>query len=456
MCCITINGGRALKKLFLLGLSAILLNFSFFYPAYCCWFVYIFLVPILYGVLNRYHVSFYEGLFWGAIYFSLHWHAYIHISLTQEAWLGCLSVYFFLVVYCSFHVGCWFFLASRLARVGAWNRYWVLFSWILSTIGYFYIEKNFIFWIFGIACGYPLGWPLVPLAYYPWLLSLLFFCGEYVIFIFLLIINAIGALFLSEMKFCYFIFGIIFFIPFCIGKLNGFYFDKSPCLVAPLLGYAVPSRRGSNPLDIAQDIGYAVTSCLAKKKDAQIIVMPESSYPFSLNEHPEMIHLWADIMVSEEVYLILGAHRSIHDKAYNCLYCIKNRRIIFYYDKKKLVPLTEYIPTHLKKLPGVADLFLKNKIHFEPRDNKSASTMLQIGNITIVPSICSEFFWGYPLSKKGDIIMCIVNDTWFNSNMRALLCLYARYRALCEKRMIIYVSHYYGILIGETGKIITL
>lgn len=444
-------------KWFLLFTSAALFNCSLFFPAYCFWFVFLFLVPLFYAVFyNPPIFSFKEGFLWGVIFFSLHWYNLLTIILERAEGSFRLMAWFALIIYAAFYSGLWFWIA-RYFTIVTKNRAVCFFLWVAVSFGYFYFIKQLLFWLFGILSGYPLIWPLVPLAYYPGLLSLCFLFKEEGLLFFLICFSALCARGLCKKQYGNFLAAALCLMPF----LAGLYFQKNvstiPCSLSSV-GYARPPLKSClHPLDAAQEIVRALEQCLKTKPEAQIIFMPESTYQFPLNECTDMIDLWSDNVLPEDVCLCLGSHKKEKGFLYNCFYAIKDRRIIYHYVKKKCVPFVEYLSPYWSTISFTKTLFLGKKDGFFPGNgNQPDQNALFFNNIYLMPSICSEFFLNGSLRKQEAITLCIANDSWFNSYMRRLFCLYAQYRAQCEKQPLFYISHYYGLLIKSDGKMISL
>jgi len=129
------------KKWLLLLLSAWLLNAAFFNPHYCSWCVFLFLIPIFYlAIINPSILSFKEGFYWGALFFSFHFYAFGQLIIERAEGRYKLGALLFLIMYCALHAGLWFWSASWLSKNFSKYalKFCIFFFWVLITYCYFY------------------------------------------------------------------------------------------------------------------------------------------------------------------------------------------------------------------------------------------------------------------------------------------------------------------------------
>jgi len=437
------NGFYNHRRLSSVIVSALLGVTAFIEPVYCGWFIVVFLIPIFFTVV-RYHIdySFIDGFLWGIIFFSIHMLGVFFVIQEHGYGRFRFMAYVFLIVYCALYAGLWFWCASYLK-----NKIGVV-SWLVVTFFYFYWVQHGILWIFfGYVEGYPLAWPLLPLAHYSWLLYLLPVIGSNVLLILLLSGVMLLVLYLVQKRKIFLFGSLLCTLPFCVGWFKadekGFPDYVKKCTVV------IPCKKGDNPFDCAQEITYQLIDCCQNSPSTKIIFMPESSFPFPLNKYPEILEMWNQNALMDSKILLLGSHRLDECGIYNSLYCLHKSRIIQIYDKKHLIPFTEFVPSIWNSLLGKT-LFLNNKEPFN--DSKSKSDFFPISNnLTVVPCICSELFFmnKEPVGPKVPLL-CIVNDSWFSKPyFRQLLNLVARYKAQEWQRDIFYISYNFAQCIGK-------
>jgi len=433
------------------ALSAFLGASAFLEPAYCGWFVFIFLIPVFYLVANKQICyTFCEGLLWGIIFFSLHMYGLLCVILERAQGQGGLFAFSALVLYCSVYAGVWFWLASLCATLFYKGTYRLL-PWIAMTFVFFFVVNHSIFFIFGCVEGYPLALPLLPLACYPQWLRLMPTVGTTILFLILLFFTYFFSLFLVEYK-LYFLIGAAFcFLPFSIGWL----LPKSNVMIPEYVHQIAaisPPHCDKNPLDAAQEITYHLIDCCELNPEATIFIMPESTFPFPLNEYLYVLKMWSQNVLFDEKILVLGAHRCENNKYYNTLYCIKEGRITQLYDKTHVIPFTESLPPFFKNHSFFKNLFLNHKKEFT-RSKKQRTILSITKDLKVVPYICSELF--FSSQKEADAsILCIINDSWFSAvYMRHLLFLAACYKALEWQQPILYVSYYYAHYLEPNGQL---
>jgi apolipoprotein N-acyltransferase len=135
---------------------------------------------------------------------------------------------------------------------------------------------------------------------------------------------------------------------------------------------------------------------------------------------------------------------------------LHDKKVIQYYDKKFLMPMTEYLPPFWKKTVGIERIK-----SFLPAYQEFASALqahtehatISLATCPVKPLICADLFLGASqLSAPKNTVICTVNDSWFTqSYFRQLMYLYGVFKALEWQQDLIYVSHYYGVWISKHG-----
>lgn len=447
-------------KLLLVGLSALLLSAAFFCPAYCCWFVFVFLIPIYYVALrSQVPLDFFDGLWWGLIFFGTHFFDIV-VLLAQKA-QGSLRVPLgiALIVYCALYVGMWFWATSCITKLYK-RAWWRQACWCLTTLLYFYFVMHNLFWIFGSCTGYCFGSPLLPLAHYPiFLFALPFFGHTFLLACLCVAQMAATRCLTTKSRGCCVLF-LLCLIPFCVGlKKTGQ--AQIPSYVATLGYVQPPPKTLTNMYDRAEEINARITKIINKNSDIRSLLMPESSLCGSLNQHNEILDMWgSNALKDTTISLYIGSFRTdIGTNLFVTLYQLKGGRITNHYDKKTLFPFTEFVPHWCQKINVIRNLFFKEKEkEFSTKDSENVFFNTAT-DIEAQPCICSDFYccrsWR---STEDRPILLAVNDSWFCHNyLRRLMFLYAVFFAIEMKRDIIYVGHYFGAWIGKkTGRAIFL
>lgn len=419
--------------------SAGMLAAAFQWPAQCGWLVFIFLLPLFYAAHQR-SLSFADGCMWGIIFFSLHWWGLFLVVHEHGSGTWRYAAPVFLTVYAALYAGLWFLLLNRLIRTAGF-----FFSCVISTFLYFVVVYRCIFWIFSCCRGYCFALPLLPLAYEPRWLYALPWISSYGLLALLIIFSATVAHFLHTRNLKFLGLAAMSCVPFVVGWVVQ-EVERVPSYVQSLT-YAQPPHKREHPIDCAQAIDNAIQTALAKKPRAKIILMPESSYPFPLNENEQALAMWDTNALAGGQTLIIGTHCAQAGNLHNCISCVNNRRIIQNYVKSNLFWFTEYVPFPWCNFNFFQKLFLKNKKGFSSTENCCAQFHI-LPNLTCTCAICSEFF--FRSYSPGSLpLLVVVNDAWFSAAyLQNLMFLCARYAALEEQREIIYIGHTKGVWLG--------
>ena len=293
-------------------ISSLLLNLSFFEPHYFFWLVFIFLVPLFYVAIHSLtSITFFSGFIWGVCFYLPHF-TELFFLFFQHA-VGCCRLFLpcLLAIYCAFYAGMWFFLMRFfMSKVRSVNLKLLLA--VGTTALYFYSMSSLIFWIFGNCCGYCFADPLIPLTAYPQLLQLLPHLGSTNLLGCVALSSYCWALVISSKKMAYLVIGFSGLIPFFVGifqpmnSTNVSKYQQQICYVSPPTNFVIP-------LDCAQEISKKIQQMAEKKPGATLFLMPESSFPFSLDQMPEILELW-ELNALDDARLILGGYMHNEEK----------------------------------------------------------------------------------------------------------------------------------------------
>ena len=178
----------------------------------------------------------------------------------------------------------------------------------------------------------------------------------------------------------------------------------------------------ANPPEIVSRL-IEVTGNLTGK---DIVVWPESVFPFFLSVYPEGLARIAR-MLPPETTLITGAPREpeiLSDEpsdnpGYNSILVIDtNGEVVASYDKSHLVPFGEYLPfAQFWKLFGITQ-FVPGTNGWAPGDGKRLVT--PAGLPGFIALVCYEAIFSGDLGAdpaKADYILNISNDEWFDGSI---------------------------------------
>ena len=149
-----------------------------------------------------------------------------------------------------------------------------------------------------------------------------------------------------------------------------------------------------------------------------IIVWPETAFPFVLSETPEALAVLGDVL-DEGQTLLAGGVRTEGLGAgrlwFNSLFAIDAEgRVMATRDKVHLVPFGEYLP-----LPNLMDRLGLSKIVESPGDFTAATrreTLALLGGPVLLPLICYEVIFPRGMGAVGErpnVIVNVTNDAWF-------------------------------------------
>lgn len=170
----------------------------------------------------------------------------------------------------------------------------------------------------------------------------------------------------------------------------------------------------------------------SSNRDTKLLMLaPESSFPFKINEYPEIVKKWASKIAPEHL-LILGTYRSEGQKKFQTTCVINNTGIVKFFDKQKLTPFAEK-----KCTTG---------------ENKYPNKAFIDETLTLVPLVCFEFFIDGSSLKRAtsanELPIIFANDSWYPQYFKTLLRNQARLSAAWYGKNIVYLSHYSDLCIS--------
>jgi apolipoprotein N-acyltransferase len=442
------TGGRLKHKLWgttgAIIFSALLLNSAYWFPQWCAWFVFIFLVPIFYLLAKKVSLSWRDGFLWGLIFFSGHWFGFFCMIVEHGNGMLKFGIIFFLILYGAASGAGWFWVASYKNHI----IWWIGTTWLF----FIFIAHGFLFFL-GDWLGYTFGWPLVPLAEHPQWLFFLSFVPPHLLFLYMIVCAALIGRGIAGAHIKAVSIAFVVFLPW----LYGWTIDQ-PSIVPGYvhrLGYIQPPPNDfdDHPLDRAQAINSAIAGIVERNPHINVIMMPESSFPYALNEHTYILPLLTDDTYGNDITVIVGAYRRAGDLLHNSLFWVSHKNTYWYYDKKTLVPCAEFVPPQCGSV--LKGIFLKESEGFVcSQENQQDCILTAPSHPSWHPCICSDLFLGFPpgKGKPTSTLFVAVNDSWFSMfYIRHMMFLYGRYKAIEWGMPMIYVGHHNASYITSNG-----
>ncbi len=423
-----------------------------FWPQMLWWGLFGCFAPIIYAALRWPHrVRFSLGMWWGLVFWTLHWSGFLSIFFERsDVWWAPLC-WVLIVCYATLCAGLWFLSTASVARAFGNRAAVCLCVWILCTWLYLEWVYRGLCWIFGSWVGYPFSYPLVVLAQQPWTLQVLRWVPASLLTASLVVVNGAAAMLAVTQSRRWFFVLLSALAPFLAGALIPRCAEQDAlanevcacCVYCP-----PPQATGKGACAVMWEIADALERCRGCNPRACYVMMPESSYPFVLEQ--EAIDEWGRVLGDERT-LFIGAQRvEVDEKGYkkyfNSIFALRAGRIIHSYDKRQTLFFTEQIPESFKKrAPWTANLFLHDK---KPFSNGTSDTQgwrpapATINRYLITPFICSELFLDPTPPKQKSLAYCASNDHWFaNPYLRDLMQLTCTLRSIEWQVPIIHICH---------------
>lgn len=365
---------------------------------------------------------------------------------------------FLIFIYWSLQAGLWFYIADTISSFCKRNQcgiYSFFAVWLICTAGYFLWLWQGVWLVFGHWQGDLLTFPLVPLATFcPLLTALPFFTAPGLLLI-LLLFNCLSALLVVERSFLVGSGLLLSLLPFVGGYFCAPVKESTPAWLHEISYISPQGITCTNALDAAQEIAERALAIMGKRPYTRLVVMPESSYPWALNERPEIVALWANTVFFDRTLLCIGAHKKAAGKNFNALFFISSAGIIMDYVKRNLVPVAEEIPWWAKNIRNLKELFFKNGEGFCPREH--SAHFIDTGGFLFKPLLCSEVFLGRcmeQLSCNATYMACMNDNIMPGKSglfIKKLMQLLAVYRAIEYQTPILYVGHGEAFYIHRNG-----
>jgi len=427
--------------------SATLAAIAFLSPLYCAESIFIFLVPIFYALFALdYRMSFKDGVAWGSIFYIVFFFDISLLIVYKGIGIVRFFAALFLIIYGMSITGCWFFLAHTLCSFSKKNSTLIaIICWSITTVLYTLFIEHLFFCIFGRWEGMILQSFVLPLTIRSQWLYYCSFIGTDLFFCCIMALNILGAYALSSAR--YLLLGFSLFVLVALFCAAGLLKEEEIAQSwIRQIGCIVVDTDKHTVTNAAEQIMNALHNFQKLFPQCCILLMPESSFSFPLNQLKKYLSLWD----CSSKLLLIGSHRYEENRLYNTLYCIKEGAIIDFYDKNHRMVFTEQIPPLWADFPGADTLFLSNAVPFCAGSSKNIINLPALGAVR--PLICSELFFNAKQLKSEQIYLCLVNDSWFfSSYLSNLMVLQAKTVAITKKSIVIYCSYRHQLLITARG-----
>ena len=168
---------------------------------------------------------------------------------------------------------------------------------------------------------------------------------------------------------------------------------------------------------------YRELSLQAAKEGVELIVWPETTFPYDLNRSDSLRDFVTDVATECRVPILVGAlFRDAENREYNALYLVLPDGTISenYYAKRHLVPFGEYVPARdliMTLVPPLANLSALND-ELTPGTAPAILTVpLKGGDLRVGSLICFDSIYEILAleSAREDIGLMVIssNDSWF-------------------------------------------
>lgn len=208
---------------------------------------------------------------------------------------------------------------------------------------------------------------------------------------------------------------------------------------------------------------YTKYTLEAAERGADIVVWPESAFPYSVREDNSMGQLCSYIAKQADVTILVGAFfRNEEDRSHNALICVLPDGSFHetVYAKRRLVPFGEFVPMRdlfATLLPPLAELVMLDD-DIVPGEG---SGVISVDEVELGPLICFDSIYEGLTRQSvldGAQIICLgTNDAWFSrSTARYIHNSQAQLRAIESGRYIARAANTgASMMINSKGEIIS-
>lgn len=202
------------------------------------------------------------------------------------------------------------------------------------------------------------------------------------------------------------------------------------------IGYIQPNLRFNDDFNRT----YLITERLILENQPDLIVWPEISTPFSLDNNPKqrsdtlaLVDKYEQDLLTVSGYIYTGNYMGDRQTYYNQAQLIENQEVSQRYSKEILVPFFEYLPKPLSFLRR----FMPNVLIYEPGEGQQPLSYK--GGINMAMAICYEvIFPGYvqkQVQQGGNILINPSSDAAFGGGVGGYYHLATAYFRAIENRV---------------------
>ncbi len=173
----------------------------------------------------------------------------------------------------------------------------------------------------------------------------------------------------------------------------------------------------------------------AISNSADLVVLPETAFPYFLNESPQIME--ALKQKSFDIAILAGALKLENSMTYNSSYLFKDGEA-YMFDKVVAVPFGEVnpLPEFMSKI--VNDLFFDGADDYKTADKPSD---FEVKGVVFRNAICYEATSKKLYEDKPQIIVAISNNAWFVPSFEPVI----------QKMLMRHLSKKYGTIIFHTA-----
>lgn len=444
-----LKGENMVKQAYKLSIiSSVSYFIAFLFPFYFGWLALLFVIPIYLSISNsrNFKVAIKAGLIFGFIAFGLHFAWLSKMFFTYSSLIKFFSLGLYLIIISIFSIisSIWFLLCYifisnksldyKFVKITIFTFLTFLFFRFLSLYGLFFL---------GVKEGYCFFSPLIPLATYRWFLNL------YAIFCCVMNLDFNN------------------FSNYKVPKKNIALISEESLSTKINIDFHLPlyyirsgfNDQESDNISIAsQKIYHRLTSLeLLNNKSALpvLVISPESTFPFPLNENENLVKLWGHALPID-AYFLLGSYRSANiskngtakKKYYQSAFFMQNSKIIDFYDKSHAVPFFEKVPKLWKPYLWADQIFIKDSHPISQGNNINAKKFNIPNSINLIPQLCSELLCDNSIvfkvneeHKLNSVVVWLVKEIWFMDYFANLMENFAMLTAIKLKMEILYVGY---------------
>ncbi|MCL4229257.1 hypothetical protein KJZ61_01040 [Candidatus Dependentiae bacterium] len=450
----------------LVGASALMYAIGLTMLSFWWWLIALCLVPLFYCALQR-KLNWYHGYAWGFVGTLLaghaEWQGALEKLTTDSSTSLLLTLVFFF--YLSIPASLLFLAAHRTAscaliRQHKQHQLIGIIIWATALWLFFVWLTQYSFCVVACQGGAALLHPLIPLATYSTLVCPVALVGIHAALYCFIVWQGLITLVIVTPRIWYVMCLSLVSIGWMILALHFASSTSSERLPSslPRIGYL--SCTFPHDIVISRTVvafQQYLDAITAHDTAIDIFIAPEDC--MSTTHLPHHKHLCNACMphhvASRHAHILLGAYRHDEKSIYNTLYYFKDGNCVHHFDKRHLMPFTEYTPSVFAMFLSLS----KHRAHVLAHGIHKRPQLVIDDTLTLVPYICSELFLLYhPDDEYSEApILALCSDKWTTYPqvpMRMLLL--AKLKALAWHRVIMLISYHIGAWITQKGKVYPL